>query len=152
MTAHHAEHATPTAAGHSADHHAADHGHGGSHANYFAVFIGLCVFTVISVVVDLLGGGAKGNIIIIGAVLAVATMKALLVMQYFMHLKFEGPWKYVLLAPTAVLGVFLIVALVPDIGLHYYTVQNPQSIEAERVAAEIAANPEAAKKPHGGGH
>ena len=42
-------------------------------------------------------------------------------MRYFMHLKFEGLWKYVLLLPTAILACGLPLALAPDIALHYYT-------------------------------
>ena len=49
-------------------------------------------------------------------VLSVATAKALFVMMYFMHLKFEGRWKYVLLSPTVILAIGLPLALLPDIG------------------------------------
>ena len=43
-----------------------------------------------------------------------------------MHLKFEGRWKYLLLAPTVVLAMGLPLALLPDVGLHYYTPVVPQ--------------------------
>jgi cytochrome c oxidase subunit 4 len=37
--------------------------------------------------------------------------------MFFMHLKFEGPWKYVVLIPAGLLLVMLVIALVPDVGL-----------------------------------
>lgn len=94
------------------------------HVNYMLIFIGLCILTALSVVCDVVEM-SKGVVVI--AVLAVATAKALLVMMFFMHLKFEGRWKYVLLMPTAILACGLPLALAPDVGLHYYTLQVPQT-------------------------
>jgi cytochrome c oxidase subunit IV len=70
----------------------------------------------------------------VALVLAVACAKALFVMTYFMHLKFEGGWKFVILAPTAILAVGLMVALAPDIGLHYYTLDVPQTRHLQQQA------------------
>ena len=67
-------------------------------------------------------------------VLAIASAKALCVMLYFMHLKFERNWKYVLLAPTFVLACGLPLALLPDVGVHYYDIDVPQNSIADRVA------------------
>jgi cytochrome c oxidase subunit 4 len=104
--------------------------HHDSHAKaYFAVFIALCCFTGLSVMADLVHLPSKA---ILGAiVLAVATAKALCVMMFFMHLKFERAWKYMLLAPTLILAAGLMTALIPDIGRHYYTVDSPQVHEFE---------------------
>jgi cytochrome c oxidase subunit 4 len=60
-------------------------------------------------------------------VLAVACAKAMCVMMFFMHLKFEGNWKYVLLAPTTILSIGLPLALFPDIGRSYYISVAPQT-------------------------
>ena len=68
-----------------------------------------------------------GESLLTFVVLAVATAKALFVMMYFMHLKFEGKWKYVLLAPTIVLAMAIPAALMPDIGSHYYDYDVPQT-------------------------
>ena len=99
------------------------HAHDSHHANYFLVFAALCVFTLLSIMADVvhLPYGVK-----IVAVLAVATCKALCVMAWFMHLKFERAWKYVLLAPTIILAIGLPLALMPDVGVHYYTQEVPQ--------------------------
>ncbi|TWT57321.1 hypothetical protein KOR42_06810 [Thalassoglobus neptunius] len=103
-----------------------DHAHDDSHphVNYFGVFIALCICTAISVAFDLI---EISPILLVGLVLAIALAKALFVMTYFMHLKFEGRWKFVVLAPTAVLAVGLMIALAPDMAMHYYTMDTPQS-------------------------
>ena len=107
-----------------------DHEHHESHAGlYFTVFIVLCCFTAASVVADVLHLQSKAVTATI--VLAIATAKALCVMMYFMHLKFERAWKFMLLAPTFILAAGLMMSLVPDIGRHYYTVDTPQVHEHE---------------------
>lgn len=53
--------------------------------------------------------------------LAVASTKAMLVILFFMHVKYEASWKYVLTIPPAIMSIFLMCALVPDIGLRLYT-------------------------------
>jgi cytochrome c oxidase subunit 4 len=97
-----------------------DHDHHESHgALYFKVFLALCIFTAISVAADLVHLPSK---VMLGAiVLAVAVAKALCVMMFFMHLKFERAWKYLLLGPTIIVAAALPVALRPDIGETYYT-------------------------------
>ena len=112
---------------------AIDHAHEENHpyVNYWMIFGILCVLTVISFLADEIGN--KGLVLAI-VVLAVAVAKALFVMLYFMHLKFEGPWKYVLLAPTIVLALAIPAALMPDIGSHYYDVVAPQLAEDDAPA------------------
>lgn len=101
------------------------------HVNYFYIFLALCVLTALSVVTDVIEFESKLALAFI--VLAVATAKALFVMMYFMHLKFEGNWKYLLLAPTIILAMAIPAALGPDIGMHYYTLQVPQAAEAQHL-------------------
>ena len=105
------------------DHAHEDHASHG--AVYIRVFAALCVFTVISYLADWIG---MPNKVMLGAiVLPVAVAKALCVMMYFMHLKFERNWKYLLLAPTLILAAALPVALRPDIGEQYYNTDVPQT-------------------------
>jgi cytochrome c oxidase subunit IV len=111
---------------HAAQHHASDEHHEEHpHVNYMAVFGALCALTLASVIADTIGG-VLGKTLVVLIVLVVASFKAMFVMLYFMHLKFEGKWKYVLLAPTTILALAIIAALMPDIGTHYYDVQVPQ--------------------------
>lgn len=103
-----------------------DHAHSESHphVNYFFVFLALCVCTALSVVFDVV---EMSPALLVFAVLAVAVAKASFVMTYFMHLKFEGRWKFIILMPTAILGVGLMVALAPDIAMHYYSYEVMQT-------------------------
>ena len=98
---------------------------------YLAVFGALCVFTSLSAGADMLpskeagdqpesGKMAFSTPVIAVIVLAIAVAKATCVMLYFMHLKWERGWKYVLLAPTTILAIGFPIALMPDIGFHYY--------------------------------
>lgn len=113
--------------------------HSAHHVNYLAVFGALCIFTALSVVFDVLS--FDNHMITIVLVLAVAVAKALCVMMFFMHLKFEGNWKYVLLAPTTILAIGLPLALLPDIGVAYYTPLAPQAGEwGEEMEAFKAAH------------
>ena len=48
--------------------------------------------------------------------LAVSCAKASLVILFFMHLKWEANWKYVLTIPASIMSIFLMLMLVPDIG------------------------------------
>ena len=96
--------------------------HGDHHAPYFMVFVALCVCTLLSAAADIVDLRAMlGYFGLVVIVFSIAVAKALFVMVYFMHLKFEGRWKYVLLAPTVILAIGLPLALLPDIGVHYYT-------------------------------
>ncbi len=116
----------------------------GHHANYWLIFLALCVCTALSVVADLVE--LDNKFVVAFIVLSIASAKALFVMTYFMHLKFEGAWKFVILAPTAILAVGLMLALLPDIGVHYYPTDVPQNryhAEADEELNEAQLVPEA---------
>lgn len=117
--------------------------HTHEHPKYAVIFGVLCGFTMLSILADVvhLSQGVK-----IVAVLSVATCKALCVMAWFMHLKFERGWKYVLLAPTTILALGLPLALLPDIGEHYYTQEVPQLDDYAEHEARSAAHHDVA--PH----
>ena len=126
---------------------AAAHAHAGHdshpHVNYFAIFIALCVCTGISILLDLFEVQPLRYVIAF-LVLSVAVAKALFVLTYFMHLKFEGNWKFIILLPTTILAIGLMIALTPDVGLHYYTQDIPQ---VNALAPAPSHAPEAEPKP-----
>jgi cytochrome c oxidase subunit 4 len=128
QVSHHAGHAAADAE--TAAHDTASH----THVNYWAIFGALCILTAVSWIADELKGN-MGAVLLVLVVLTVASFKAMFVMLYFMHLKFEGKWKFVLLAPTTVLALAIVAGLMPDIGSHYYDVQVPQIQEAAGQAA-----------------
>ncbi|MFN0053284.1 MAG: cytochrome C oxidase subunit IV family protein [Planctomycetales bacterium] len=130
----HDTHAATGEEAHHDEHHAEHH-----HVNYWAIFGALCLLTAASWLADEVGG-SLGKVLLGVIVLTIASFKAMFVMLYFMHLKFEGKWKIVLLAPTIILAVAIIAALMPDIGAHYYDVQVPQVQQAAAAHAESGAH------------
>lgn len=120
--------------GHSApasgqnNHGHADHGHGGGHAEgefghggvgkYIAVFVGLCVLTALSF--GIANSPLKNTPEVTWVMMmAVSCAKAMLVILFFMHLKWEANWKYVLTIPASIMSIFLVLMLVPDVGLRF---------------------------------
>ncbi len=65
--------------------------------------------------------------------MAVSCTKALLVMLFFMHLKWETSWKYVLTIPASVMALFLLLALIPDIKWRYDTVIGGRTVSQEQL-------------------
>jgi len=99
------------------DHHDAEHDEHsqGSTSKFLMVFVGLLFLTAISFTVGntpaIMSTPAIGWTIM----MAVSCAKALLVMLFFMHLKWEANWKYVLTIPASIMSVFLLLMLFPDI-------------------------------------
>lgn len=99
----------------SSDAHSDDHNHDGM-GKYLAVFGALLVLTAISFGVansPLMDTPSIGWL----AMITISCAKASLVILFFMHLKWEANWKYVLTIPASIMSVFLMVMLVPDVGM-----------------------------------
>ena len=93
-----------------------EHGHGGI-GKYLAVFVALCVLTSASFFTYSPYWPFQDTPSVGWAfMMAVSCTKALLVMLFFMHLLWEANWKYVLTFPAAMMSVFLVLMLVPDVG------------------------------------
>jgi cytochrome c oxidase subunit 4 len=102
---------------HDGGHH--DGGHPGGHGSigkYLAVFVALVVLTIISFFIGNSSLKETAPQTAWAAMMAVSVAKALLVMLFFMHLIWEANWKYVLTIPAAMMSVFLVVMLIPDVG------------------------------------
>ena len=118
--------------------HASAHGHEehGSLKTYLTVFVVLLVLTVVSFTVgNLQDLKARAPAAIWAFMMAVSVAKALLVILFFMHLKWEANWKYVLTIPCCIMSVFLVLMLMPDVGwrVKYYSEERtihstPQSL------------------------
>ena len=94
-----------------------DHGHGGT-GKYWAVFLALCVLTAASFFTYSDLWPFKDTPSVGWAfMMAVSCTKAMLVILFFMHLLWEANWKYVLTIPAAMMSVFLVLMLVPDVGM-----------------------------------
>jgi cytochrome c oxidase subunit IV len=91
-------------------------GHHGPRVHvYLIVFAALCVFTVMSFVVNLaehtMGFGVLLGMAII---LVIAVFKATLVVMYFMHVKWDWGKLYFLIIPVVILAIMMMVVLLPD--------------------------------------
>jgi cytochrome c oxidase subunit 4 len=83
-----------------------------AHAPYLWVWLWLLVLTLVEY---FYAAGLKDFfVILLGGLLALAAIKAGLVGWYFMHLKFEGKWVYLLIVPAIILATVLVLALIPD--------------------------------------
>lgn len=99
-----------------------DHGHDdhGGTGKYFAIAGMLCVLTTASFLTYFpfwKSTFGEDSWVAWIFMMAVAVTKASLVMMFFMHLKWEAAWKYVLTIPSIIMAIFLMLALVPDVGL-----------------------------------
>jgi cytochrome c oxidase subunit 4 len=99
--------------------HGAGHEHHGPPVTlYLLVFLGLCVFTGLSFVVNAhYGIGSMTGLLII---LGVAICKAVLVGAFFMHLKWEWGKLYFVIIPVMILGVMMMIVLMPDIVVDWH--------------------------------
>ena len=64
--------------------------------------------------------------------MAVSCTKALLVVLFFMHVWWEANWKYVLTIPAAMMAVFLVIMLVPDVGMRNRMVSQERALHMAR--------------------
>nr|AGC72163.1 hypothetical protein [uncultured bacterium A1Q1_fos_962] len=113
------------------------------------VFGGLLVLTAISF---WLGNSSLKHTMPASAwagMMAVSCGKALLVIMFFMHLKWEANWKYVLTIPAMMMSVFLVCMLIPDVGLRRNRYSEERVVRA--ADPEVAATVEAASHEHEGG-
>jgi cytochrome c oxidase subunit 4 len=91
-----------------------DHAHDHSKV-YLNVLIALAVLTFITVAASRIHLGRAGNI---GLGLAIATVKASLVVMFFMHLKYEQRWWAGLVLFPLALVLIIIGSNLPDTGLN----------------------------------
>ncbi len=136
------------------DHHdsAHDEQSHGSTGKFLTVFVGLLFLTAISFTVGnneaIMSTPAIGWTIM----MAVSCAKAMLVMLFFMHLKWEANWKYVLTIPASIMSIFLLLMLFPDIKNRTENYSNTRWLHAATPATDAhgghspAAEPAAAQE------
>ncbi len=95
-----------------------------SHAPYLKVWAGLAVLTAIEYFYALI---FKDHfpVLVLGLV-SLALVKAGMVGWFFMHLKFERKWVYLLIIPACIMAIFLTLALYPDMAMKPVTEENPE--------------------------
>jgi cytochrome c oxidase subunit 4 len=112
---------------------------------YLSVFAGLCVLTAISFWLGNSGLKQHSPRAAWAGMMAVSCGKAMLVILFFMHLKWEANWKYVLTIPAMMMSVFLVCMLIPDVGLRRQKYSEERLVRAAQVReADAPADPQAA--------
>jgi cytochrome c oxidase subunit 4 len=100
-----------------------------SHAPYLKVWAGLAVLTAIEYFYALL---LKDHFLsLVLGLVTLALIKASMVGWYFMHLKFEKRWVYLLIVPACVMAVFLTLMLYPDMAMKPVDSDAPEEEEAQ---------------------
>ena len=109
-----------------------DHAHGGL-GKYIAVFIALCFLTTRSFFTYSAAWPWRDQPEVGWAfMMAVSCTKAMLVVLFFMHVWWEANWKYVLTIPAAMMALFLVIMLVPDVGMRNRMVSQERAIHMAR--------------------
>jgi cytochrome c oxidase subunit IV len=102
-----------------------------SHAPYLKVWAGLAVLTLVEYYYASIF--KSQFLILLLGLLFLAVVKAGMVGWYFMHLKFEGKWVYIMIVPAMILATIIVLALTPDMVLKPETEEN-QGEEYARIA------------------
>jgi len=95
--------------------HPDDHSHGGL-GQYLLVFAALCVLTGMSFFTYSVYRPFSKEVAW-AFMMAVSCTKAMLVIMFFMHLLWEANWKWVLTIPASCMSIFLLLMLIPDVGM-----------------------------------
>jgi cytochrome c oxidase subunit IV len=102
--------------------HDAEAGHGHAHEDhggigkYLVVFVALCILTMASFF-TYSSYWPFDKHVAWAFMMAVSCTKAMLVVMFFMHLLWEANWKWVFTVPASCMSIFLVLMLVPDIGM-----------------------------------
>ena len=102
-----------------------------SHAPYLKVWAGLAILTLVEYYYASIF--KSQFLILLLGLLFLAVVKAGMVGWYFMHLKFEGNWVYIMIVPAMILATIIVLALTPDMVLKPETEEN-QGEEYARIA------------------
>ena len=130
--------------------HAPDHSHGGVRI-YVMVAIALVFLTACSYWTYTPFWPFGENIVIKRTwMMAVSCTKAMLVILFFMHLKWEANWKWVLTVPASLMSLLLVLALVPDVGRRMRYASHERLVYAAEEPADPARGENATTVgPHG---
>ncbi len=121
--------------GHSAGH----GGHGDGHFAHTApapmligVFVALILLTILTVGVTAVDLGANGNLVV---AMVIATVKAALVMGYFMHMFWDNKFNVVAFTSSFLFVILFLAMVLMDRGEYQNTINN---WEADKKADELA--------------
>lgn len=85
--------------------------HGPTVQQYIRIFVVLFIATAIEVLVAEFLEGVAPTWMVVGILLALMTLKGLLVVMFYMHLRFDSTWFRFLFTSGMIIAVFCVVAL-----------------------------------------
>ena len=121
-----------------------DHDHGGV-GKYLLVFAALCVLTGASFFTYSRFWPFDKHVAW-AFMMAVSCTKAMLVILFFMHVKYEANWKYVLTIPAGMMSIFLMLMLVPDIGMRTHWYSEERDLHSAEPIPEVIAEYDAGEQ------
>jgi cytochrome c oxidase subunit IV len=134
---------------HDRDNHGFDtHEDHGGLGKYITVFFALCGLTLMSFWTNTPlwpFPGEQNHKITWTFMMAVSCTKAMLVILFFMHVKYEANWKYVLTIPAGMMSIFLVLMLIPDVAMRNKTASQ------ERQLFTAVKSDQDSRNHHGGG-
>jgi cytochrome c oxidase subunit 4 len=116
-----------------------------AHAPYLLVWLWLAVLTGVEYVYA--AKLADFFVILLGGLLVLAAIKAGLVGWYFMHLKFEGKWVWLMIVPAIILATILVLALVPDQAMRPVDTDAEETVEFTPAEGNSDRVPDPAFRP-----
>ena len=119
--------------------------HGTHKVPYAAVFATLVILTIVTVAVALIDIQSELPRVLLA--LLIASVKAGVVLMYFMHLKFEGKLIYLITIVPVCLCILLVCALIPDIVMTLPTMKSTSLHVFNDVVGLFYST-----SPHGAGH
>lgn len=123
--------------------------HHDSTATYIAVFVTLCILTAGSFLTTSEWWTSRvADPASWAFMMAVSCCKAMLVILFFMHLKHEANWKYVLTIPAGFMSIFLVLMLVPDVGWRTDRYSNERWRDAAKPAGAVSTEHTETENPH----
>lgn len=131
------------------------HAHAGGIGKYIVVFVALCFLTACSFFTYSRYWPWHDQPQIGWAfMMAVSCTKAMLVILFFMHILWEANWKFVLTIPAALMSIFLLLMLVPDIGMRgrWASEERQFHMAKPRSAAHSSAQQESPNAPKSAEH
>jgi cytochrome c oxidase subunit 4 len=91
--------------------------HGEAHAPYLKVFVALLVLTVLEYLFAVTASRMEFPfLLLVLGLVVLALTKAALVGLFFMHVRYEGRWVFLLIVPATVMATIVVLGVYPDIG------------------------------------
>lgn len=94
----------------------AGHHHGPAYKTYWAVFVWLLLLTFLTVAVSWIRNLPAPVAVTLAFMIAIS--KASIVAAFFMHLKYDSNVLKIICTVPAMLTLVIIIALMPDVGMH----------------------------------